>query len=54
MLKMAEKRAVHAERTVKQLMREVDRKEDELREEKEKYRAMCDDLDLTYAEMTGF
>lgn len=27
---------------------------DELREEKEKYRAVCDDMDITFAEMTGY
>lgn len=27
---------------------------DELREEKEKYKAVCDDMDLTFAEMTGY
>ncbi|XP_070165879.1 tropomyosin-2 [Polyergus mexicanus] len=53
-LKEAEKRAITAERTVKTLIKEVDMKEDELREEKEKYKAVCDDMDLTYAEMTGY
>lgn len=27
---------------------------DELREEKEKYKALCDDIDLTFSEMTGY
>lgn len=27
---------------------------DELREEKEKFRAICDDMDITFAEMSGF
>lgn len=27
---------------------------DELREEKEKYKAVCDDMDATFAEMTGY
>ncbi|XP_058796731.1 tropomyosin-2-like [Phymastichus coffea] len=53
-LKEAEKRAVLAERTVKKLIKEVDFKEDELREEKEKYKALCDDMDFTFSEMTGF
>ncbi|NP_001153343.1 tropomyosin 2 isoform X3 [Nasonia vitripennis] len=53
-LKEAEKRAIIAERTVKKLLKEVDFKEDELREEKEKYKALCDDLDSTFAELTGF
>ncbi|XP_015591172.1 tropomyosin-2 [Cephus cinctus] len=53
-LKAAEKRAITAERTVKELLKEVDIKEDELREEKEKYKAICDDLDSTFAELTGY
>ncbi|CAL1689051.1 unnamed protein product [Lasius platythorax] len=53
-LKEAEKRAITAERTVKTLIKEVDMKEDELREEKEKYKAVCDDMDATFAEMTGY
>ncbi|XP_043257810.1 tropomyosin-2-like [Colletes gigas] len=53
-LKEAEKRAILAERTVKKLLKEVDMKEDELREEKEKYKAVCDDMDATFAEMTGY
>jgi len=27
---------------------------DELREEKEKYKAVCDDMDATFADMTGY
>lgn len=53
-MREAEKRAIHAERTVKKLLKEVDMKEDELREEKEKYKAVCDDMDATFAEMTGY
>lgn len=53
-LRAAEKRAILAERTVKKLLKEVDMKEDELREEKEKYKAVCDDMDATFAEMTGY
>ncbi|KYN37320.1 Tropomyosin-2 [Trachymyrmex septentrionalis] len=53
-LKEAEKRAITAERTVKTLLKEMDMKEDELREEKEKYKAVCDDMDATFAEMTGY
>ncbi|XP_012232784.1 tropomyosin-2 isoform X2 [Linepithema humile] len=53
-LKEAEKRAINAERTVKTLIKEVDMKEDELKEEKEKYKAVCDDMDATFAEMTGY
>ncbi|XP_012282109.1 tropomyosin-2 [Orussus abietinus] len=53
-LKAAEKRAVLAERAVKALLKDVDMKEDELREQKEKYKAICDDLDNTFAEMTGY
>lgn len=53
-LKETEKRAILAERTVKKLLKDVDMKEDELREEKEKYKAVCDDMDATFAEMTGY
>ncbi|XP_053975715.1 tropomyosin-2-like [Hylaeus volcanicus] len=53
-LKAADKRAILAERTVKKMLKEVDMKEDELREEKEKYKAVCDDMDATFAEMTGY
>ncbi|KAK0181201.1 hypothetical protein PV327_003503 [Microctonus hyperodae] len=53
-LKAAEKRAILAEKTVKLLQKEVDLKEDELREEKEKCKAILDDMDLTFAEMTGY
>ncbi|KAF7997816.1 hypothetical protein HCN44_009214 [Aphidius gifuensis] len=53
-LKAAERRAIHAEKTVKLLQKEIDTKEDELREEKEKFRAICDDMDITFAEMSGF
>ncbi|XP_017879703.1 tropomyosin-2-like [Ceratina calcarata] len=53
-LRAVEKRAILAERTVKKLLKDVDMKEDELREEKEKYKAVCDDMDATFAEMTGY
>ncbi|KAL7299558.1 hypothetical protein TKK_0007636 [Trichogramma kaykai] len=53
-LKEAEKRAILAERTVKKLLKDVDFKEDELREEKDKYKSLCHELDATFAELTGF
>ncbi|XP_015523332.1 tropomyosin-2 [Neodiprion pinetum] len=52
--KGTEKRAIGAERTVKMLLKDVEMKEDELRGEKEKFKAICDDLDSTFAEMTGY
>ncbi|WP_407809550.1 tropomyosin, partial [Staphylococcus aureus] len=51
-LKEAEARAEFAERSVQKLQKEVDRLEDELIHEKEKYKAISDDLDQTFAELT--
>ncbi|XP_023231560.1 tropomyosin isoform X1 [Centruroides vittatus] len=53
-LKEAEARAEFAERSVQKLQKEVDRLEDELIHEKEKYKAISDDLDQTFAELTGY
>ncbi|KOB78933.1 Tropomyosin-1 [Operophtera brumata] len=53
-LKEAEARAEFAEKTVKKLQKEVDRLEDTLFSQKEKYKAICDDLDGTFAELTGY
>nr|XP_012144664.1 PREDICTED: tropomyosin-2 isoform X1 [Megachile rotundata] len=50
-LKEAEARAEFAERSVQKLQKEVDRLEDELVHEKEKYKYICDDLDLTFTEL---
>ncbi|XP_057332428.1 tropomyosin isoform X5 [Microplitis mediator] len=52
-LKEAEARAEFAERSVQKLQKEVDRLEDELVNEKEKYKYICDDLDLTFTELVG-
>ncbi|XP_076104494.1 uncharacterized protein LOC143073090 isoform X18 [Mytilus galloprovincialis] len=53
-LKDAENRATEAERTVSKLQKEVDRLEDELLTEKEKYKAISDELDATFAELAGY
>ncbi|KAJ6645314.1 Tropomyosin-2 [Pseudolycoriella hygida] len=53
-LKAAETRAENAEKLVKRLQKEVDRLEDRLFYEKEKYKAICDDMDSTFAELTGY
>ncbi|XP_015124572.1 tropomyosin-1 [Diachasma alloeum] len=53
-VKAADKRAILAEKAVRALQKEVDLKEDELREQKEKCREITDELDLTFAEMTGY
>uniref|UniRef100_A0A0C9RVJ3 Tm2_1 protein n=1 Tax=Fopius arisanus TaxID=64838 RepID=A0A0C9RVJ3_9HYME len=53
-VKAADKRAILAEKAVRALQKEVDMKEDDLREQKEKCREITDELDLTFAEMTGY
>merc|ERR1712033_38998 len=53
-MKQAEARAEFAERSVQKLQKEVDRLEDELVHEKEKYKAISDELDQTFAEMSGY
>ncbi|XP_065334554.1 tropomyosin isoform X13 [Cloeon dipterum] len=53
-LRNAEARAEFAERSVQKLQKEVDRLEDELVHEKEKYKYICDDLDQTFSELTGY
>ncbi|KAK3096642.1 hypothetical protein FSP39_001980 [Pinctada imbricata] len=53
-LKDAENRATEAERTVSKLQKEVDRLEDELLSEKERYKAISDELDQTFAELAGY
>jgi len=52
--KEAEARAEFAERSVQKLQKEVDRLEDELVHEKEKFKAISDELDQTFAEMSGY
>merc|ERR1719225_1327818 len=51
-LKQAEARAEFAEKSVQKLQKEVDRLEDELVNEKEKFKAISDELDQTFAEMS--
>nr|Q7M3Y8.1 RecName: Full=Tropomyosin; AltName: Full=Major allergen Tur c 1; AltName: Allergen=Tur c 1 [Turbo cornutus] len=41
-------------KTVSKLQKEVDRLEDELLAEKEKYKAISDELDQTFAELAGY
>jgi tropomyosin-1 len=53
-LKTAEARAEFAERSVQKLQKEVDRLEDELVNEKEKYKSITDELDVTFSELTGY
>ncbi|KYM89647.1 Tropomyosin-2 [Atta colombica] len=53
-LKAAEKRAIIAEKTVKIFTKEMDKREDYLLKEKEKYKYICDDLDSTFSELTGY
>ncbi|CAF1621937.1 unnamed protein product [Adineta steineri] len=53
-LKDAEQRADLAERTMAKLQKEVDRLEDELLQEKEKYKGVSDELDMTLNELSGY
>ncbi|CAG0882724.1 unnamed protein product [Darwinula stevensoni] len=53
-LKEAEARAEFAERSVQKLQKEVDRLEDELIQEKEKYKGLSDELDQTFTELSGY
>merc|ERR1740129_261232 len=53
-LKQAEARAEFAEKSVQKLQHEVDRLEDELAGEMEKYKAITEELELTFAEMSGY
>ncbi|CAD5113281.1 DgyrCDS2459 [Dimorphilus gyrociliatus] len=53
-LKEAEHRATEAERAVSKLQKEIDRLEDELLAEKEKYKAISENLDQTFTELAGF
>ncbi|XP_069677297.1 uncharacterized protein Tm1 isoform X10 [Periplaneta americana] len=53
-LKEAEARAEFAERSVQKLQKEVDRLEDELVIEKEKYKIIGDDLDSAFVELYGY
>ena len=53
-LQDAETRAIQAERAVTMLQKEVDRLEDELSGEKDKFRLVLGELDSTITELTGF
>nr|XP_040230157.2 uncharacterized protein LOC120953866 isoform X13 [Anopheles coluzzii] len=53
-LKEAEARAEFAERSVQKLQKEVDRLEDDLNKEKSKYKAIAAELDLTFADLSGY
>merc|ERR1711881_768221 len=53
-LKKAEARAEFAEKSVLKLQKEVDRLEDELVSEQEKYKAITEELEQTFAEMSGY
>merc|ERR1711862_859839 len=52
--KAADARVDFAERTVQKLQKDVDRLEDDLANEKEKYRGMADELDQTFNEISGY
>merc|ERR1712192_265024 len=53
-LKQAEARAEFAEKSVQKLQKEVDRLEDELVSEQEKYKAITEEVEQTFAEMSGY
>ena len=53
-LKQAEARAEFAEKSVLKLQNEVDRLEDELASEMEKFKGITEELELTFAEMSGY
>merc|ERR1712077_79326 len=52
--KQAEARAEFAEKSVLKLQKEVDRLEDELVSEQEKFKAITEELEQTFAEMSGY
>merc|ERR1712201_10822 len=53
-LKQAEARAEFADKSVQKLQKEVDRLEDELMSEQEKFKAITEELEQTFAEMSGY
>ena len=53
-LKQSETRSEFAERSVVKLQKEVDRLEDELINEQDKFKAITEELDATFAEMSGY
>merc|ERR1712055_296617 len=53
-LKQAVARAEFADKSVVKLQKEVDRLEDDLVTEQEKYKAITEEVELTFAEMSGY
>merc|ERR1712080_112635 len=53
-LKQAEARAEFAEKSVMKLQKEVDRLEDELASEQDKLKGITEELEQTFAEMSGY
>merc|ERR1712030_43513 len=53
-LKQAEARAEFADKSVQKLQKEVDRLEDGLVSEQEKFKAITEELEQTFAEMSGY
>ncbi|XP_045484241.1 tropomyosin isoform X17 [Pieris rapae] len=53
-LTQAEARAEFAERSVQKLQKEVDRLEDEVIEERSKYKAIAEEVDQTFADLSGY
>jgi len=53
-LKQAEARAEFAERSVQKLQKEVDRLEDNLISEREKYKKIADEMEKTFAELAVY
>merc|ERR1739838_844336 len=53
-LKQAEARAEFADKSVQKLQKEVGRLEDELVTEQEKFKAITEELEQTFAEMSGY
>ena len=53
-LKQAEARAEFADKSVVKLQNEVDRLEDELVSEQDKFKAITEELEQTFAEMSGY
>merc|ERR1711962_578267 len=53
-LKQSETRSEFAEKSVVKLQKEVDRLEDELVNEQDKFKAIPEELDATFAEMSGY
>merc|ERR1711909_186566 len=53
-LKQAEARAEFADKSVQKLQKEVDRLEDELVAEQENFKGITEELEQTFAEMSGY